>query len=273
MEPSSFRETSFRTEGMCSGEEPEEPERNIPHRERRTETRTRTRFDSRRLHMDFSQASSELKQLLSKVDPPELQKVLTWIRDSDELDQLLVDNRKVMLRSIADDLRTSLPPDAMLPSEVAAHHKMQQRARPTVHVDAFLYEDEQVDALCEEGTMSRTFCLACGSQRTAPLDFISHSFSVSELQFLFQNVLPDLSGRTLVDVGSRLGAVLYGGHVYSSASRLIGLELSEDFVRLQNDMLQKYKLNDRVQLVFVKQQQVVGSDSFKQEHSGEGRSL
>ncbi|XP_053290571.1 uncharacterized protein zgc:109986 [Pleuronectes platessa] len=198
--------------------------------------------------MDFSQASSELKQLLSKVDPPELQKVLTWIRDSDELDQLLVDNRKVMLRSIADDLRTSLPPDAMLPSEVAAHHKMQQRARPTVHVDAFLYEDEQVDALCEEGTMSRTFCLACGSQRTAPLDFISHSFSVSELQFLFQNVLPDLSGRTLVDVGSRLGAVLYGGHVYSSASRLIGLELSEDFVRLQNDMLQKYKLNDRVQV-------------------------
>ncbi|XP_062252930.1 uncharacterized protein zgc:109986 isoform X2 [Platichthys flesus] len=192
--------------------------------------------------MDFSQASSELKQLLSKVDPPELQKVLTWIRDSDELDQLLVDNRKVMLRSIADDLRTSLPPDAMLPSE------MQQRARPTVHVDAFLYEDEQVDALCEEGTMSRTFCLACGSQRTAPLDFISHSFSVSELQFLFQNVLPDLSGRTLVDVGSRLGAVLYGGHVYSSASRLIGLELSEDFVRLQNDMLQKYKLNDRVQV-------------------------
>ncbi|XP_062252929.1 uncharacterized protein zgc:109986 isoform X1 [Platichthys flesus] len=198
--------------------------------------------------MDFSQASSELKQLLSKVDPPELQKVLTWIRDSDELDQLLVDNRKVMLRSIADDLRTSLPPDAMLPSEVAAHQKMQQRARPTVHVDAFLYEDEQVDALCEEGTMSRTFCLACGSQRTAPLDFISHSFSVSELQFLFQNVLPDLSGRTLVDVGSRLGAVLYGGHVYSSASRLIGLELSEDFVRLQNDMLQKYKLNDRVQV-------------------------
>lgn len=31
-----------------------------------------------------------------------------------------------------------------------------------------------------------------------------------ELLFLFQNVLPDLRGRTLVDVGSRLGAVLYG---------------------------------------------------------------
>lgn len=41
-------------------------------------------------------------------------------------------------------------------------------------------------------------------------DFISHSFSMTELRFLFQHVLPDLSGRTLVDVGSRLGAVLYG---------------------------------------------------------------
>ena len=36
--------------------------------------------------------------------------------------------------------------------------------------------------------------------------------------------------------------------MYSSASRLIGLELSEDFVRLQNNMLQKHRLNDRVQV-------------------------
>lgn len=41
-------------------------------------------------------------------------------------------------------------------------------------------------------------------------DFISHSFSIPELQFIFQTVLPDLNGRVLVDVGSRLGAVLYG---------------------------------------------------------------
>lgn len=113
--------------------------------------------------------------------------------------------------------------------------QMQQRACPTVHVDSFLYSDEQVDSLCEEGAMSRNYCLRCGSTQTAPLGgppmisemfvccqtcspsssfvpaaFISHSFSATELKFLFQNVLPDLSGRTLVDVGSRLGAVLYG---------------------------------------------------------------
>ncbi|XP_067335303.1 uncharacterized protein zgc:109986 isoform X2 [Channa argus] len=217
--------------------------------------------------MNLSEAKLELKQLLSRVSPPELPKLLHWIRNSvvsysdyvtqkpvcaspaDELDDLQLDNRTVMLQSIADDLRARLPLDAMLASETAAHHKMQQCTRPTVHVDSFLYDDEQVDALCEEGTMSRTYCLSCGSSRTAPLDFISHSFSVSELQFLFHNVLPDLSGRMLVDVGSRLGAVLYGGYVYSSASQLIGVELSEEFVQLQNDVLLRFRLNDRVQVL------------------------
>ncbi|XP_061599691.1 uncharacterized protein zgc:109986 [Cololabis saira] len=199
--------------------------------------------------MDFDRARSELQELLSRVKPAELPKLLDWMRNSDDLDHLLVDNKKVILESIADDLRARLPLNAMLPSETAAHHKMQQLAKATVHVDSFLYSDDQVDALCEEGSMSRTYCLSCGSVKTAPLDFISHSFSVSELQFLFQNVLPDLSGRTLVDVGSRLGAVLYGGHVYSSASRIIGLELSEEFIRLQNEMLLKYGLKDRVQVL------------------------
>ncbi|KAK2826829.1 hypothetical protein Q5P01_021043 [Channa striata] len=199
--------------------------------------------------MNLSEAKLELKQLLSRVGPAELPKLLDWIRNSDELDDLLLDNRKVMLKSIADDLRARLPLDAMVASETAAHHKMQQLTRPTVHVDSFLYDDEQVDALCEAGTMSRTYCVSCGSSRTAALDFISHSFSVSELQFLFQNVLPDLSGRLLVDVGSRLGAVLYGGYVYSSASQLIGVELSEEFVQLQNDVLLRFRLNDRVQVL------------------------
>ncbi|XP_014892068.1 uncharacterized protein LOC106949993 [Poecilia latipinna] len=199
--------------------------------------------------MNADEARLKLRDLLGQVNPSELPKLLDWMKNSDELDQLLLDNNKVILQSIADDLRARLPVDAMLLSETAAQHKMQQRQRPTVHVDSFLYSEDQVDALCEEGAMSRNYCLSCGSFRTAPLDFISHSFSVSELQFLFQNVLPDLSGRTVVDVGSRLGAVLYGGCLYSSASRLIGLEFSEDFVRLQNDTLHKYGLSDRVQVL------------------------
>ncbi|XP_037550889.1 uncharacterized protein zgc:109986 [Nematolebias whitei] len=199
--------------------------------------------------MNFDEAKLELQQLLNKVSPPEVGKLLDWMKNSDELDHLLLDNNKLILQNIADDLRPRLPLEAMFPSEAAAHQKMQQCARPTVHVDSFLYSDEQVDALCEEGAMSRNYCLSCGSFRTAPLEFISHSFSATELQFLFQNLLPDLSGRTVVDVGSRLGAVLYAGYLYSSASRLFGLELNEDFIRLQNDIVHKYKFSDRVQVL------------------------
>ena len=49
---------------------------------------------------------------------------------ADELDDLLVDNRRVMLQSIADDLRASLPLDAMLPSEATAHLKVQHCCKP-----------------------------------------------------------------------------------------------------------------------------------------------
>ncbi|KAF7651680.1 hypothetical protein LDENG_00107230 [Lucifuga dentata] len=137
----------------------------------------------------------------------------------------------------------------MLPSEDAASLKMQRRSRPTVHVDAFLYYEDEVDSQCEKGMMSRSYCVDCGSYRTAPLDFVSHSFCIAELQFLFNNVLPDLTRRLLLDVGFRLGAVLYGGYLYSSASRLVGVEISQEFVRLQKLMVEKYRFSDRVQVL------------------------
>jgi hypothetical protein len=44
----------------------------------------------------------------------------------------------------------------------------------TVHVDAFLYDDELVDALCEEGKLSNSYCLQCGSDNTRPLSKYQH---------------------------------------------------------------------------------------------------
>ncbi|XP_028293958.1 uncharacterized protein LOC114456424 isoform X1 [Gouania willdenowi] len=199
--------------------------------------------------MDLCEAQTEIKMLVNRVNPTDVIRLLEWMKNSDELYDVLKDNKSVTLRSIADDLRLRLPLDAMLTSESSAHCKMQQRSKPTVHVDSFLYDEEGVESLCEGGALSRTYCLSCGSTRTAPLDFISHSFSVAELQFIFQNVLPDLSNRTLMDVGSRLGAVLYGGFLYSSASLLLGVEINEEFVRLQNEMLLKYGMTDRAQVV------------------------
>jgi hypothetical protein len=39
----------------------------------------------------------------------------------------------------------------------------------TVHVDEFLYDNETVDALCDEGKLVRNYCLQCGSFNTRPL--------------------------------------------------------------------------------------------------------
>ena len=39
----------------------------------------------------------------------------------------------------------------------------------TTHVDAFLYDDERVDELVENGQISRSFCTSCGSRETRPL--------------------------------------------------------------------------------------------------------
>lgn len=42
------------------------------------------------------------------------------------------------------------------------------------------------------------------------LDIISHSMSVSDMLYIFHDILPCLKKKILLDIGSRLGAVLYG---------------------------------------------------------------
>ncbi|XP_055010359.1 uncharacterized protein zgc:109986 isoform X2 [Boleophthalmus pectinirostris] len=207
--------------------------------------------------MDFGEAKRELKKLLKLTRPEHVGRLLHWVTSSEEVVCLLKDNRCVILENISEELRSFLPPDAMTPSETFTQQQMEERARGLVHVDGFLYDENLLDSMCEEGTFSRNICLECGSTRTRELEFLSHSFSVPELRFLFLSVLPDLSGRVLVDVGSRLGAVLYAGHVFSSASRLVGLELNQDFVTLQNRVIHKYGFGDRVQVDLVQNADVL----------------
>ena len=47
----------------------------------------------------------------------------------------------------------------------------------TVHVDAFLYDDEDIDRLCDEGRMSRNYCCDCGSHNTAPLSKLTQKWA------------------------------------------------------------------------------------------------
>uniref|UniRef100_A0A8D0HBK1 Methyltransferase type 11 domain-containing protein n=1 Tax=Sphenodon punctatus TaxID=8508 RepID=A0A8D0HBK1_SPHPU len=199
--------------------------------------------------MDFPTARSAVLDVLRGVRAIDLPRLLRWMRTTNDFDDFTLNNNDVVFRSIAEDLRHCLPIEAMLNSEHQAIEKMHQHPEPTVHVDAFLYDEDTIDSLCEEGEMSRYYCVTCGSHQTAPLEFISHSFSLMELKFLYQHVLPDLTGKVLVDVGSRLGAVLFGGCLYSSASQLHGVEMNADFCRLQEMIITKYHFADRVKVL------------------------
>lgn len=76
--------------------------------------------------------------------------------------------------------------------------QMQQMCRPTLHVDSFLYDEDQVDSLCETGTMSRSFCLTCGSYRTAPLGKNTSTAKLSSSTFSH----PDDSCLLLLQISS-----------------------------------------------------------------------
>ncbi|XP_077118924.1 uncharacterized protein LOC143774992 isoform X1 [Ranitomeya variabilis] len=198
--------------------------------------------------MDVAEAQNAVLTLLGQVTPSALPKVIQWMKTSSEVEELTTSNSDVLLHNIADDLRNCLPVEAMVISEKEVMEEIQRLQRPTLHVDAFLYNDDAVDSLCEDGKMSRNYCMSCGSTKTAPLDFLSHSFSILELRFLFHHVLPDLSGKTVLDVGSRLGAVLYAGYIYSSASKLEGVEINAEFCELQEKIINKYNFSDRIQV-------------------------
>ncbi|KAM4690222.1 uncharacterized protein WCC33_017633 [Rhinophrynus dorsalis] len=198
--------------------------------------------------MDLHQAQRAIFDVLGQVSPGALPKVIHWMKTSSDIEELTTSNSDVILRSIAEDLRSCLPVEAMVSSENQVIQNILSLKQPTLHVDSFLYDDDTIDSLCDEGKMSRNYCMSCGSRNTAPLDFISHSFSLVELKFLFQYVLPDLTGKTLVDVGSRLGAVLYAGYVYSSASLLQGVEMNAEFCNLQEKIVKKYQFADRIQV-------------------------
>ncbi|KAM5235264.1 uncharacterized protein ACOB6Z_014968 [Ctenodactylus gundi] len=199
--------------------------------------------------MDFRSARRAILQFLDTVAPAERPELLRWMRTTRDFDEFTQENNDIILKNIADDLRNCLPLETMLPSEQVALQKIQQQPEPTVHVDAFLYDEDIIDSLCEERKMSRNYCMVCGSRQTAPLGFISHSFSLMELKFIYHHVLPDLSGKVLVDVGSRLGTVLYGGYLYSSAMQLYGVELNGDFCQLQEMVINKYQFSDRIKVL------------------------
>uniref|UniRef100_U3IRF0 Uncharacterized protein n=1 Tax=Anas platyrhynchos platyrhynchos TaxID=8840 RepID=U3IRF0_ANAPP len=147
---------------------------------------------------------------------------------------LVVTHNEVVLKNITEDLQNlpHLPTEAMFNLEHLAMQKMHQHPLPMVRVD--------------EERMNRNYCTECGSYKTASLEFISHSFSLMNLKFLYQRVLPDLTGKVVVDAGSRLGTELF---VVTSSAGICILLLNADFCQLQEMAITKYQLTDRIKVV------------------------
>ncbi|KDR10605.1 uncharacterized protein LOC110837842 [Zootermopsis nevadensis] len=187
--------------------------------------------------------SDNFKQLLNWIQ-------WNWLNDGKLKES---DTSEEILDSIAADLRSSLPLEAVLPSEIIRAPTFGKNSdceqQHTVHVDAFLYDDEMVDVLCDEGKIPRSCCLQCGSLNTRPLTFISHSLSRERLLFIFKSMLPPLDGKVVLDVGSRLGAALYGACVYSKASKIVGVEINADFCNIQKKIIEKYNFQDRIEII------------------------
>ncbi len=108
------------------------------------------------------------------------------MRVSDEPSLVLTseDYEDSVLQEIAKELREKLPITGNTASEVfhfpstgdvrlkvliTYSQNSDCNESNTAHVDAFLFDDDEVDELVDEGKMSRNYCLDCGSWKTRPL--------------------------------------------------------------------------------------------------------
>jgi len=159
----------------------------------------------------------------------------------------------VMLDKIAGDIRARVPLEAVMPTETIIHPTTGEDSTlnsvNSVHLDAFLYDEDGEEALVQEGLLARSYCQDCGSRNIEDLTFITHSCSKERLEFIFCGLLPPLDGKTVIDIGSRIGAVLYGAYYYSKAAKIIGVEMNSELCRVQGEMVEMHKLSDRVSVV------------------------
>eukprot|EP01122_Echinamoeba_exundans_P009243 TRINITY_DN3221_c0_g1_i2.p1 TRINITY_DN3221_c0_g1~~TRINITY_DN3221_c0_g1_i2.p1 ORF type:complete len:234 (-),score=58.95 TRINITY_DN3221_c0_g1_i2:518-1192(-) len=126
-----------------------------------------------------------------------------------------ISRREEILDAIIESLQQALPVSALSPDEekqlVPPNHPDYEGMDEsnTVHVDNFLYDETAVDDLCDQGKIPRNYCSDCGSKNIVPMNFISHSLSREVCQWIYGAVLGNLAANVVVDVGSRLGGILY----------------------------------------------------------------
>ncbi|XP_058801818.1 uncharacterized protein LOC131674805 [Phymastichus coffea] len=218
--------------------------------------------------MSLKEAKEKFKALFASVDKKNKVKFIDFVyeqlvscnnlgepyEDEDsEKHEGLLDDPISTLNNIAEEIKKKVPVSAILSSEKISPPKTGQNADClsdiTVHVDEFLYDDDDIEDLAEDGKLKRNYCMDCGSKNIEPLIFISHSMSRKSVYYVFNDCLPTLENKIVLDVGSRLGVVLYGAYVLTDASQIIGVEMNEDLCKLQREIIEKYKMQDRIEVM------------------------
>lgn len=134
--------------------------------------------------------------------------------------------------------------------------------KPIFAVDSFLFLEKDIDELVEEGKIAREYCKCCGSTDIGLTEFITHSFSQDQIVYLVCFLFPHLVQlemnrnpacvraasvvppiRTILDVGSRLGVILWATYFAAQCNLLppgveevVGIELDSKYLALQQEV-------------------------------------
>lgn len=156
------------------------------------------------------------------------------------------------MKSVANSLRGTFDLSGTLPGESPSPPSDRPELVPPMAcmVDSFLHDDDEVEDLCEQGVLPRHFCSECKSTLIEPVNFMSHSFSMSRLSYLFEYLLPPLRPQDAVmDIGSRLGAALVGAFAYSGSNAIVGVEINDQWCQLQAKIIKEFHMEERVSVL------------------------
>ncbi|XP_057329528.1 uncharacterized protein LOC130670244 [Microplitis mediator] len=174
-------------------------------------------------------------------------------QDENNDDSEVLDDPIMALERIVASLKSKVPRSGILPSETFITSNKQENSGPdsdtTIHIDGFLYDEEDLETLEDDGDLARYYCEDCGSKKIKFLNIISNSMNREELFHIFNDYLPTLDGKIVLDVGSRLGAVLYGAYVFTDAEKIIGVEMNKEFCDIQNQIVKEFKMIKRVEVI------------------------
>ncbi|CAI4233173.1 unnamed protein product [Auanema sp. JU1783] len=207
--------------------------------------------------VDIKDAQNTFLEILNKLNGKSVPAFLNWVTSSfsmenEEQKPKYIRDANAHIAAIAEHLRQKVPTKGYLQSEKIAYPKVGLDAEcndsNTIHVDCFLFDEEAVEDLVQEGKISRNYCLDCGSKNTKPLTFISHSLAPTQLEFIFTKLVPLIKKPQdfkVIDIGSRLGSVIFSAHYFSAGSSCVtGVELNEDLCKIQKEVVEEFNLTN-----------------------------